>query len=210
MNLRTIVMYVFQKKDTPLFIFGIILIIFLRKAGGEIYNNGYLNEKIIKNCIYVSLAFPYDGGAECVYPDSNILTSVEGESIKAKDIKEGNDIVYYNFEIKETEVGKVEKVYIHKEATDFVRYEFEDGSYLEATDYHPIYTETGWKSLTRRNGYEKPVEGDKVKTEAGWKKITKIEKFNGLEDCYDFVVRGKDGKIVNNYFANGTLVQGSY
>ena len=130
--------------------------------------------------------------------------------MQAKNIKEGNDIAYYNFEKEEVEIGKVEKAYIHKQATSFVKYQFEDGSYLEATDYHPIYTKEGWKSYTRRNGYEVPKVGDEVKTEKGWKKLVSIESFEGLEDCYDFVVRGIDGKIVNNYYANGTLVQGSY
>ena len=148
--------------------------------------------------------------AECVYPNSNILVSKDGKTIQAKDIKEGNEIAYYNFETEQVEIGTVEKAYIHKQATNFVRYKFEDGSYLEATDYHPIYTKEGWKSYTRRNGYEKPEVGDEVKTEKGWKKLVSIEGFEGLEDCYDFVVKGKDGKIINNYYANGTLVQGSY
>ena len=63
---------------------------------------------------------------------------------------------------------------------------------------------------TGRNGYEIPKVGDKVKTQEGWKKLISIESFEGLEDCYDFVVKGKDGQNVRNYFANGTLVQGSY
>ena len=151
----------------------------------------------------------YPGG-ECVYPNSNILVSKDGKTVQAKDIKEGNNIAYYNFETNKVEIGKVQKAYIHKQARDFVKYEFEDGTYLEATDYHPIYTKQGWKSYTRRNGYEVPVVGDEIKTENGWKKLTKIESFQGLEDCYDFEIIGVDGQKVNNYFANGTLVQGSY
>ena len=81
---------------------------------------------------------------------------------------------------------------------------------IEVTDYHPIYTKGGWRSYTRRNGYEVPEVGDEVKTETGWKKLTKIESFKGEEDCYDFKVKGENGKTVDNYFANGTLVQGSY
>ena len=148
--------------------------------------------------------------AECVTPDSKILEGLSGKTTMAKYIKENDEIVYYDFNENTTKIGKVSKVYIHKNATNFVRYEFNDGTYLEATDYHPIYTEYGWKSLTRRNGYEVPQIGDKVKTSTGWKEIIKMESYTGLEDCYDFAITTKDGKIINNYYANDTLVQGSY
>lgn len=148
--------------------------------------------------------------AECVSGESEILTSQTGKTIKAKELEEGNYIVYYNFEKETTEIGTVAQKYIHKKATNFVKYEFEDGTYVEATDYHPIYTKEGWKSLTNRNGYEKPEVGDEVKTPIGWKKITKIETWEGEEDYYDFSVKTEHGETINNYFANGTLVQGSY
>ena len=172
---------------------------------GQSFEVKNADELIIDNCHYVVAML-----AECVYPNSEILVSIDGETKEAKELREGESIVYYNFRTKQTEVGKVEKVYIHKDATNFVRYEFEDGSYLEATDYHPIYTKEGWKSLTQRNGYEVPKLGDEVKTDKGWKKLVKIEEFEGKEDCYDFAIKTKDGEEVNNYFANGTLVEGSY
>ena len=150
------------------------------------------------------------GLAECVYPDSKILIDADGKTTLAKEIKENDDIAYYDFNENVVKIGKVSKVYVHKEATNFVKYTFEDGSYLQATDYHPIYTKEGWKSLTNRNGYEKPEEGDLVKTEEGWKKLTNIEEYTGKEDCYDFEIVSESGIKVDNYFANGTLVQSSY
>ncbi len=148
--------------------------------------------------------------AECIMPDSQLLTSLDGKTILAKEIQEGQNLAYFDFTTNEVRLGTVSKVYIHKDATNFVKYTFDDGSYLEATDYHPIYTQEGWRSLTNRNGYETPQVGDKVKTENGWKTLTNIEEYKGLEDCYDFAIESKDGQKVNNYFANGTLVQGSY
>lgn len=156
----------------------------------------------------VSQTYGVKSVAECVLGDSKILTNLN-ETKYAKDITNGDSIMYYNFETSQLEEGTVLKVYIHKDATDFVKYTFEDGSYLEATSYHPIYTQEGWKSLTRRNGYEKPEIGDKVKTQDGWKTLSKIEEYTGLEDCYDFSVKSKNGETVTNYFANGTLVQSS-
>ena len=150
------------------------------------------------------------GLAECVYPDSEILTGTDGKTTLAKEIKENDDIAYYDFNENVVKIGKVSKVYVHKEATNFVKYTFEDGSYLQATDYHPIYTKEGWKSLTNRNGYEKPEKGDLVKTERGWKKVIEIEEYTGKEDCYDFEIVTENGIKIDNYFANGTLVQGAY
>lgn len=144
---------------------------------------------------------------KCVFPDSEIEVSLDGDYILAKDIKVGDNIVYYNFETQQKEIGKVVKTYIHEDATDFVTYRFEDDTVLRVTDYHPIYTKEGWKSYTQYKGYEVPQVGDEVQTEDGWKKITDIEKWTGLEDCYDFAVETADGESANNYYANDVLVQ---
>ncbi len=149
-------------------------------------------------------------GAECVSPYSKVMISLSGNTKLAKDIKENDDVVYYDFVDKKMKVGKVKKSYVHKGATQFIRYTLEDGSYLEATDYHPIYTLDGWKSYTNRNGYETPVVGDRVKTNEGYIKITKIETYTGKEDFVDFKVVSKDGVIVDNYYANGMLVHSAY
>ena len=61
-----------------------------------------------------------------------------------------------------------------------------------------------------RNGYPTPAVGDKVKTNDGWKEIIKIENYFGKEDFYDFKVVTWDGKIVDNYYANGILVHSAY
>ena len=150
-----------------------------------------------------------DAGAECVSPESNIL-SANNTTIKAKNIKENDKIAYYDFNTNKIEIGTVTKVYIHKDATNLIRYTLSDNTYLEVTDYHPIYTKSGWKSYTGRNGYAKPVIGDQVKTSNGYKSIIKITLFNGREDYYDFQIKGQDGKLVNNYYANGILVEGTY
>ena len=165
----------------------------------------YLNyDELLENKLYEC-----EFGAECVDPNSDILSG-NGKTIKAKDIKENDLIAYYDFKTNKVEIGTVKNVYIHKDANSFIKYVFNDKTYLKVTDYHPIYTSTGWKSYTNRNGYPKPNIGDLVKTNNGYKKIKKIVPFNGKEDYYDFVVRGKDGRTINNYFANGILVQGSY
>lgn len=148
--------------------------------------------------------------AECVSPTSKILMDLKGNTKLAMNIEENDKVVYYDFDTNTMKLGTVEKVYVHKDATNFIRYNLEDGSYVEATDYHPIYTSSGWKSYTNRNGYESPVIGDKVKTSNGYKEIIKIETYSGQEDFYDFMVISSDGEKVDNYFANGILVHSAY
>lgn len=175
--------------------------------------SGYkcLNDQIDSSHIIEEGAFyACQSPAECVAPDSKIMTDINGNTKLAKDIKANDEVVYFDFDSNTTKVGKVMNVYVHKDATDFVKYTLEDGSYIEATDYHPIYTKDGWKSYTNRNGYPTPVVGDKVKTNDGWEEITKIETYNGKEDFYDFKVVTKEGKIVDNYYANGILVHSAY
>ena len=162
------------------------------------------------NDIENNAVYDCDSVAECVAPNSNILVTEDGATKQAKDIKENDSIMYYDFETNTMKKGIVEKVYEHKDATNFIRYTLEDNTYIEATDYHPIYTKDGWKSYTNRNGYPKPVLGDDVKTNNGYKKLINIETYTGKESFYDFKVKTEDGKEVDNYFANGILVHSAY
>ena len=172
---------------------------------GDGYMRYFDYNDLIEKTTYACYAAP----GECVSPDSNIL-STDRKTIKAKDIKENDSIIYYDFNTNKNEIGKVNKVYIHKNANNFVKYVLEDNTYLDVTDYHPIYTKNGWKSFTNRNGYPKPIIGDLVKTNNGYKKIVRIEVSSGNEDYYDFEILDKNGNTITNYYANGVLVQGSY
>ena len=165
--------------------------------------NQDLQEKIIEGNTY------YLGWAECVSPESNILINLNGDTKMAKDININDSIVYHDFETNTEKEGKVDNIFIHKKADSFVKYYFSDNTYLDVTDYHPIYTTTGWKSYTNRNGYKTPLVGDSVKTLNGFKELIKIEPYTGEDDYYDFVIIDGDKKI-NNYYANNVLVEGSY
>ena len=162
------------------------------------------------NDIENNAVYDCDSVAECVAPNSNILVTEDGTTKQAKDIKENDSIMYYDFETNTMKKGIVEKVYEHKDATNFIRYTLEDNTYIEATDYHPIYTKEGWKSYTNRNNYPKPVLGDQIKTNNGYKKLINIETYTGKDNFYDFKVKSEDGKEINNYFANGILVHSAY
>lgn len=153
--------------------------------------------------------------AECVSGDTDITTSLEGNTKKANEIQKGDQIVYCYSNLssstdidwtKKFMVGKVKDVYIHENATKFVKYTFDDGTSLKVTSYHPIYSKEGWKSFTQRNGYPLPVIGDEIKTLNDWKTLTAIDEFTGNENYYDFTVEYCENA---GYIANNTLVQSS-
>lgn len=169
------------------------------------YSEDIEEEFLVEGAVYYCKSY-----GECVSPTSMILINMTGDTKLARDIKENDSVVYFDFDTNTMKLGTISKVYIHNDATDFIRYTLEDGSYIEATDYHPIYTKDGWKSYTNRNGYATPIIGDEVKTNEGYKKITNIELYNGKEDFYDFMVVSDDGKVIDNYYANGILVHSAY
>ena len=151
----------------------------------------------------------------CVSGDSDITISLEGATKKASQIQSGDSIVYCSSNHNKYEddswegkfkVGTVKDVYKHENANKFVKYVFDDGSTLDVTSYHPIYSQNGWKSFTRRYGYALPLIGDKIRTLNTWKNLSEIQEFSGNETYYDFTVNQTS---TAGYLANNTLVESS-
>ena len=171
----------------------------------EVTGIGNFNNLITKDATYICRRI-----AECVSPNSEILINENGQTKLAKDIIVNDNVMYYDFETNTMKKGIVNKVYEHKNASNFIRYTLEDNTYIEATDYHPIYTKTGWKSYTNKEDFEKPILGDEVLTNEGYKKLINIETYNGNETFYDFEIISEEGKTIDNYYANGILVHSAY
>ncbi len=152
--------------------------------------------------------YVYKGAAECVLPNTKILANLDGSAKLASDMKQGDSMVYYNFETDKNEEGTVYETFKEKHTANFVRYEFEDETILEVTEYHPIYTAEGWKAFVENGKYDEPQVGDLVKTVTDWKTIKKIEKCTVTEECYNFIVMNKQGEKIYNYYGNGILVEG--
>ena len=106
-------------------------------------------------------------------PNTEILANLAGSSKLANDMKQGDTIVYYNFETGKNEEGNVLEAFKEKHTANFVRYKLEDATVLEVTEYHPIYTAEGWKAFVENGKYDEPQVGDLVKTVTGWKTIEK-------------------------------------
>ena len=87
--------------------------------------------------------------------------------------------------------------------------------YLSAiyfNEYHPIYTENGFHSLTNHNGYDTLVIGDNVKTNNGWSKIIDIKTYQVETPIitYNLAIKDldedKDDDTYDTFIVNSAVV----
>ena len=162
---------------------------------------------IISDNIILTTSFEYQ--LCCFVYGTEVLVDLNGKTKEIQDFKTGDYVVYYNYDTQENVIGLVKRAVVGPLTVDYVRYELENGCVVDASAYHPIYTQDGWKSLTQYNNYPIPVIGDMVKTINGWSKLIKIDRYTKpAELTYTLDVtdlNGKDG--YDNFYANGFLVE---
>ena len=147
----------------------------------------------------------------CFVHGTQVMTTLNGETCSIEEIEEGDSIVSYNIETEENYLTQVTKIITNKSSLAMALVEFANGSKLDMTDYHPIYTENGWRSITD-NKYEKLVVGDRVKTDNGWTEITNIELYILDEPITTYTLALKDLDEINdidtndNFYANNIVV----
>ena len=173
-----------------------------------IYNGGnytYSTEAIIAGANYTHST------SCCVVAGTSILTSLEGDSKPIESIQPGDFVVSYNPKTQEQYLTQVDKLIINENSIEMVDLTLENGYSICMTDYHPVYTKTGFHSLTDKQ-YELLTMDDEVLTNEGWSKIVSINRYNiperittytlALRDINELV----DNDIVDNYYANGIVV----
>ena len=147
----------------------------------------------------------------CVVAGTRILTSLEGNSKVIEDIQPGDMVVSYNLETKQQYLTQVDELIVNKNSIEMADLTLENGYSLSMTDYHPVYTKTGFHSLTDKK-YELLTINDEVLTDKGWSKIISIERYNIPEriTTYTLAVRDidelVDNDVVDNYYANGIVI----
>ena len=147
----------------------------------------------------------------CFIAGTQILTSLDGQTKNIEDLKKGDYVVYYDYDSDQNLIGKVENTINGPISTELVYYRLEDGSYVDSTLYHPIYTAEGWKSATNHNGYPMPKISDMVMTPDGWSEMIQIN-FYKTDPCptYNLNIIGLNGEDIDNYYAGGLLVADAY
>lgn len=147
----------------------------------------------------------------CFIDGTQVLTSLDGSTRNIEDLKVGDQVVSYSFERGENYESTVKDQILNTKSTDMAKVTCADGTVLEMTDYHPLYTKDGWKSMTNHMNYPTLAVGDVVKTVDDWSEIVSIERYS-LEEpitTYTLNVIDKDEQIDNDindgFYANGVL-----
>lgn len=147
----------------------------------------------------------------CFVAGTQVLSDLEGNTKNIEDYRKGDTVVSYNVKTGEKYLAKVNSLIINPKATNMAKVYLEDGTVLDMTDYHPLYTKEGFKSLTNYMGFETLTEQDYVKTKEGYTKISKIERYTTEPivtynlDIVDFNEE-IDNDENDNFFANGIVV----
>ena len=147
----------------------------------------------------------------CFIPGTQIQTSLEGEGKSIETFKENDTIVSYDIIAKKFYLAKVKRLIVNKNTTDIAEVSFDNGEKLIMNAYHPIYTDTGFHSITRHNGYDELIVGDICRTFNGWSIITDIKRYNS-EPIVTYNLDVIDNnEVVDNeendtFIANGIVV----
>ena len=146
----------------------------------------------------------------CFVPGTQILVSLDGKTKAIEDFKPGDLVVSYNVETKENYIAEVQHLIVRPESTNMAKVYLEDGSMVDMTDYHPLYTKDGWHSITNHNGYATLVEGDIVKTDNGWSKVVRIELYvTDPKKTYNLAIKDFDEVVDDDtddcFYANEVL-----
>ena len=148
----------------------------------------------------------------CFTAGTQVTVSLDGQTKNIEDVQEGDSIVSYNIATGEYYLSRVKNAIKNVYSVNMARVELANGTILEMTDNHPIYTSEGWRSITNDN-YEKLVVGDFVKTTDGWIEITNITLYtldepittytlNVMDDDEEYDEDSNDNFVVNGVTAH--------
>lgn len=157
------------------------------------------------------LYYVYQWTECCFIPGTQILISLDGITKNIEKIQKGDTVISYDLETQQNYEAICSFQSINNRSIYMAKVTCANGTVLEMTEYHPLYTKDGWKSLTGYNNYPILQAGDIVKTIDDWDEIIMIEKYRLSEPIttYTLGIRDKDETldvdINDGFYANGVL-----
>lgn len=151
----------------------------------------------------------------CFDAGTQILTSLDGSTTNIENLKPGDAVVSYNIDTNQNYIAQVHKLITHENTIDLAEIVTEDGRRVLMNAYHPLYTTSGWKSLTNYNNYETLQVTDCLKTLDGWAAIKTINRYISEPittyniDVID-IDEIPDNEIHDNFYANGILAHNGF
>ena len=147
------------------------------------------------------------GGSGSCFPKGTKIAMVNGEPKNIEDVKVGDKIVGFDGikQVAETVLQLESPIRDH-----LYKLSFKDGTILELTREHPLFTANGWESISPESTAQENPNlitgtlrvGDAVMNTAGnFIEITSIEYIPGKVQTYN--LRSVSG--FNNYYAGGKL-----
>lgn len=148
----------------------------------------------------------------CFEAGTQILVDLSGTTRNIEDMKPGDIAVAYDIQKEVNYLAMVKDTHIKYDTTDIAEIVFSNGSKLTMNAYHPIYTTTGWHSLTNYKNYDILLLGDICRTENGWSEIVNINRYKSSNNITMYsldlidIDETNDNDVNDNFFANGIVV----
>ena len=133
----------------------------------------------------------------CVTPDTDVLVDFNGTTKKARELTFNDKIVAYNSNTGKYVLTTVKMKYSALNADNTNRIWFEDGTHLDITSSHKLFTESGYRSVD-----DGLMVGDVVVARGTNKRIVSIELLANQEVVYNFLPKVGDG-----FVAGGVVIQ---
>jgi hypothetical protein len=148
----------------------------------------------------------------CFEAGTQILVDLSGTTRNIEDMKPGDIAVAYDIQKGVNYLATVKETHVKYDTTDIAEVVFSNGSKLTMNAYHPIYTTTGWHSLTNHKNYDTLLLGDICRTENGWSEIVNINRYKSSNNITMYsldlidIDETNDNDVNDNFFANGIVV----
>ena len=145
---------------------------------------------------------------ECCFVPGTQVKMADGKTKNIEDVNVGDMVLSYNEENKKYENCAVTGLITNPNTTNIARVNLKDGTKIEMNEYHPIYTQDGWKSLTNYKGLPTLTKNDKILSTNNefieissidcWKEETPIITYNlSIEKTHNYFV-GDTPVLVHN------------
>ena len=147
----------------------------------------------------------------CFIKGTQISTTLNGNTQSIEALKDGDLIVSYNINTKENYYAKIKKLVTNPKSISMAKVHLDNGAILDMTDYHPLYTIEGFKSITNKKYPELKV-GDILPTFDNKETIiTNIELYKNEKPITTYTLNvidldeNIDDDTTDNYYANGII-----
>ena len=143
------------------------------------------------------------------FMQDNIVYKVTYANIQ--DIAVGDLVLGFSDKSNKNIVTTVKQTIYKPEVITLAKIKFSDGTTLEMSQYHPLYTTDGWKSLNNYHGYDTLQVGHIVYTQAGTKVITEIQQWIASQsvEMFNLGLQDLNGNYAGYYgfYADDVLAQ---